>query len=171
MKSADQTLKRDQSPSRHAALADTTIGIRRTSVGRERGLPGATPRSPGARLSKEELQSAREYLARPEAQQYLRARELLHTRTAQPRTPVAIEPRHVATVFRELAGARGSRSVTTPATTMHAPSGTGRPSGAGCGNARPPSVRRSQPLPGRRSADFTPGIARCWAAANVGSTR
>jgi hypothetical protein len=35
---------------------------------------------------------------------------------------VAIEARHVATVFRELAGERGSRSVQTPATTMRVPS-------------------------------------------------
>src|SRR5207302_3984593 len=80
------------------------------------------PRSTTQRLSTEELQRAREYLARPETQQYLRAREVLHTRTPQPREAVAIEAHHVATVFRELAGERGSRSVPTPPTTMRVPS-------------------------------------------------
>src|SRR5439155_24398084 len=75
------------------------------------------------RLSTEELQRAREYLARPETQQYLRAREVLQTRTTpQPQAAVAIEARHVATVFRELTGERGSRSVATPPTTMRVPS-------------------------------------------------
>jgi RNA helicase len=121
---AEQTPQHDRSSSRHAALEDTTInaGITRTCVGRERAFPGATPRSTGPRLSTEELQSAREYLARPETQQYLHAREVLHTRTPQPRTAVTIEPRHVATVFRELVGESGSRSVPTPATTMRVPS-------------------------------------------------
>ena len=80
------------------------------------------PRSPGPRLSAEELQRAGEYLARPETQQYLRAREVLHTRTPQPRAAVVIEARHVATVFRELEGERASRSVPTPPTTMRVPS-------------------------------------------------
>ena len=52
----------------------------------------------------------------------LRAREVLQTRTSQPRPTVALEARHVATVFRELAGERGSRSVPTPPTTMRMPS-------------------------------------------------
>jgi hypothetical protein len=81
-----------------------------------------TPRSPGRRLSTQELQRPRDYLARPETQEYLRVREVLHTRTPQPREAVAIEARHVATVFRELAGERGSRSVSTPATAMRVPS-------------------------------------------------
>jgi hypothetical protein len=38
------------------------------------------------------------------------------------RAVVAIEARHVATVFRKLAGERGSRTVPTPATTMRVPS-------------------------------------------------
>ena len=54
--------------------------------------------------------------------QYLRAREVLHTRAAHPRPEVAIEARHVATVFRELAGNGGSRSVPTPATPTRLPS-------------------------------------------------
>ena len=70
----------------------------------------------------EELQRAQDYLARPDTQQHLRAREVLHTRAAHPRPTVAIEMRHVATVFRELAGDGGSRSVQTPTTTMRLPS-------------------------------------------------
>ena len=97
-------------------------GITPSSVGRERTLADAAPRSTGPRLSTEELQRAREYLARPETQQYLRAREVLHTRTPQPRAAVVIEAHHVATVFRELSGERGSRSVPTPPTTMRVPS-------------------------------------------------
>jgi hypothetical protein len=124
VRSAEHTPQHDGSPSRHAALSHTTIdgGMTRTSVGGERTLAVAPPRSPGPRLSTEELQRAREYLARPETQQYLRAREVLHARTPQPRAAVAIEARHVATVFRELAGGRGARSVPTPATTMRVPS-------------------------------------------------
>jgi conjugative relaxase-like TrwC/TraI family protein len=125
VRSAEQTPHGDRSPSRHAALRHVTTidaGMTPTSVGRERTLADATPRSTAPRLSTEELQSAREYLARPETQQYLRAREALHTRTPQPRAAVAIEARHVASVFRELAGERGSRFVPTPPTTMPVPS-------------------------------------------------
>ncbi len=75
-----------------------------------------------ARVSSEGLQRAREYLARPETQRYLKAREVLHARTPQPRPAAAIEPRHVAALFRELGGERGSRSVSTPATTVRVPS-------------------------------------------------
>jgi hypothetical protein len=105
---------------RHATTIDA--GMTPTSVGSERTPADARRRSTTPRLSTEELQRAREYLARPETRQYLRARELLHTRTQQPREAVAIEARHVATVFRELAGERGSRSLPTPPTTMRVPS-------------------------------------------------
>ena len=124
VRSAEQTPERVGSSSRHSALSTTTIddGMTRTSGERERTVADATPRSPGPRLSAEELQRAGEYLARPETQQYLRAREVLHTRTPQQQAAVAIEARHVATVFRELAGERGSRSVPTPSTTIRVPS-------------------------------------------------
>ena len=125
VRSAEQTPHRDRSPSGHSARRHATTidaGMTPTSVGRERTFADATPRSTGQRLSTEELQRAREYLARPETQQYLRAREVLHTRSPQPGAAVAIEARHVATVFRELAGEHGSRSVPTPATTMRVPS-------------------------------------------------
>ena len=123
----EQTSQRDGSPSRQSALKHTTTidaGMAPPSVGRERGLPDVMPRSTGPRLSTEELQRAREYLARPETQQYLRAREVLYRRTPQPQAAVAIEARHVATVFRELAGERGSRFAPMPATTVPVPSTT-----------------------------------------------
>jgi len=47
---------------------------------------------------------------------------VLSTRTAQPRPAVAIEARHVATVFRELAGERHSPSRSVPTTMMRVPS-------------------------------------------------
>jgi hypothetical protein len=81
----------------------------------------ATPRSPGPRLSTQELQRPR-ITSHVSKRKTLRAREVLHTRTAHARPAVTIEARHVATVFRELAGERGSRSVPTPATTMRVPS-------------------------------------------------
>jgi hypothetical protein len=125
VKSAEQTPQRDRSPSRYSALRHTTTidaGMTPSRVERERTVADVTPRSTTPRLSTEELQRAREYLARPETQQYLRAREVLHTRTPQPRAAIAIEVRHVATVFRELGGERGSRSVSTPAATVRLPS-------------------------------------------------
>ena len=88
VRSAEQTPQRDRSSSRHSALRDTTTidaGMTRTSGERERTIADAMPRSPGPRLSAEELQRAGEYLARPETQRYLRARDVLHTRTPQPR--------------------------------------------------------------------------------------
>jgi hypothetical protein len=121
VRSAEHTPQRERSAARHPELKDTTTikaGMTRTTVGRERTLAGATPHSTGPRLSTEELQRASEYLARPETQQYLRAREVLHARTPQPRAAVAIEARHVATVFRELAGERGSRSLQTTTTAV-----------------------------------------------------
>jgi hypothetical protein len=122
---AAQTPHRDRTPSRHAAPRHTTTsdnGITRTSVERERTVRQSTPRSPGPRLSAEEIQRAQEYLSRPGTQQYLRAREVLHARAGHQRPTVAIEAHHVATVFRELAGQGGSRSVQTPATTVRLPS-------------------------------------------------
>jgi conjugative relaxase-like TrwC/TraI family protein len=123
--SAGQTSQRDRSSSHHSALRDTTTidaGMTRTRGERERTIAGAMPRSPGPRLSAEELQRAGEYLARPETQRYLRARDVLHTRTQQPGPAVAIEARHVATVFRELAGERNSPSHSARTTTMRVPS-------------------------------------------------
>ena len=123
--SAERTSHRDRSSSRHSALRNTTTieaSMTRTRAERERTIADAMPRSSGPRLSAEELQRASEYLARPEAQQYLRAREALHTRTPQPRAVVAVEARHVATVFREFAGERNSPSHSAPITTMRVPS-------------------------------------------------
>jgi hypothetical protein len=158
--SAEQTPQRDRSPSRHSALRHATIdvGVMRTSVERV----DAAPRSTTPRLSTEELQQAREYLARPETQQYLRAREVLHTRTSQPRPPVAIEARHVATVFRELAGERGSRSVRT-SPTMRLPS-TNRvmEAAVAVANGETGAANRLSVTPGQRvalGARQTPGHA------------
>jgi hypothetical protein len=125
VRSAEPTPQHDRSPSRlsalrHAATIDASVSP--NSIGRERTVADATPRSTTQRLSTDELQRAGEYLARPETQRYLRARDVLHARTPQARAAVAIEARHVATVFRELAGERGSRSVPTPGITMRVPS-------------------------------------------------
>jgi Viral (Superfamily 1) RNA helicase len=95
VRSAEQTAQQDRSPSPHSALrhATTIAAMTPTSVGREGTLADAKPHSTTLHLSTEELQRAREYLARSETQQYLRAREVLYTRTQQPRPPVAIEAR------------------------------------------------------------------------------
>lgn len=69
-------------PSRRSSPEHTTTivaGMRRTSGERERTVLDVMPRSPDPALSAQEFQGAREYLARTEIQQYLRACEVLHT--------------------------------------------------------------------------------------------
>jgi len=122
VRSTEHSPHHERSASRQSPLREKTAtehGI--TSVGRERTTVEVMSRPSGPRFSMQELHQARKYLARPETQQYLRAREVLQARTAAPR-PAVVEARHVATVFRQLAGQRSSASVATPTPSMQVPS-------------------------------------------------
>ena len=126
VRSAEQTPQRDRSPSRHSALRDTTTidaGMTRTSVERERTIADATPRSTRTTPVRGGAPAGARIPRTPRNATAICAPAKCCTHVRHSRGPaVAIEARHVATVFRELAGERDSRSVPTPTTTMRVPS-------------------------------------------------
>jgi conjugative relaxase-like TrwC/TraI family protein len=114
-----QALSRDVSkPSAHSLRSTEQTAHHRGGSARERarGHGSAGTRLSSSRLLPEELQRAREYLARPETKAYLQARSALHARHGASGPGGAVEARHVAVVFRQLTSARSSLPAAIPST-------------------------------------------------------